>query len=119
MVSRWEEHDGCEALIATVFPGPLNPTAKVRIREVSTNMLNNWTSFDYDEVLGGIPVGVGVREDHDCSAVVGIYAPYLSRLLRVRIKQRSYPASVTQYVERLLSGSNPAGRHKLGLISKV
>ncbi len=62
MISRWEEYDGYEALVATVFPGPLNPTAKVRIREVSTNTINNWTSFDYDEVLGGIAVGSGFEK---------------------------------------------------------
>ncbi|KAK0229431.1 hypothetical protein EDD85DRAFT_776107 [Armillaria nabsnona] len=59
MVSRWEELDGWEALIAALFPGPLNPTAKVRIREASMNMLNDWTAFNYDEVLGRIAVESG------------------------------------------------------------
>ncbi|KAK0483000.1 hypothetical protein EDD18DRAFT_1200523 [Armillaria luteobubalina] len=59
MVPHWEEHEGCETLIAAVFPGPLNPTAQVRIREVCMNSLNNWTAFDYDEDLGRIALGSG------------------------------------------------------------
>ncbi|KAK0189346.1 hypothetical protein F5146DRAFT_981897 [Armillaria mellea] len=59
MVPHWEEHDGCETLIAAVFPGPLNPTAQVRVREVCMNSLNNWTAFDYDEDLGRIALGSG------------------------------------------------------------
>ncbi len=59
MVSHWEEHDGCETLIAAVFPGPLNPTDQVRVREVCMNNLNNWTAFDYDEDLGRIALGSG------------------------------------------------------------
>ncbi|SJL10793.1 uncharacterized protein ARMOST_14187 [Armillaria ostoyae] len=59
MVSHWEEHDGCETLIAAVFPGPLNRTAQVRVREVCMNSLNNWTAFDYDEDLGRIALGSG------------------------------------------------------------
>ncbi|PBK86041.1 hypothetical protein ARMGADRAFT_1169269 [Armillaria gallica] len=57
MVSHWEEHDGCETLIAAVFPGPLNPTTEVRVREVRMNTENNWTAFDYDEDLGRIALG--------------------------------------------------------------
>ncbi|SJL17336.1 uncharacterized protein ARMOST_20886 [Armillaria ostoyae] len=59
MVSSWEEHDGCEALIAAVFPGPLNPTPKLHICEVCMNTLNDWTAFDYDKDLGRIAVGSG------------------------------------------------------------
>ncbi|KAK0237325.1 hypothetical protein EDD85DRAFT_770504 [Armillaria nabsnona] len=59
MVPHWEEHDGCETLIAAVFPGPLNPTDQVRVREVCMNNLNNWTALDYDENLGRIALGSG------------------------------------------------------------
>ncbi|SJL10796.1 uncharacterized protein ARMOST_14190 [Armillaria ostoyae] len=59
MVSHWEEHDGCETLIAAVFPGPLNPTGEVRVRQVCMNPLNNWTAFDYDEDIGRIALGSG------------------------------------------------------------
>ncbi|KAK0433852.1 hypothetical protein EV421DRAFT_1741252 [Armillaria borealis] len=54
----WEEHDGCETLIAAVFPGPLNPTTQVRVHEVCMNGLNNWTALDYDEDLGRIDLGL-------------------------------------------------------------
>ncbi len=57
MVSHWEEHDGRETLIAAVFPGPLNPTAQVRVREVCSNTLNNWIALNYDENLGRIALG--------------------------------------------------------------
>ncbi|SJL17353.1 uncharacterized protein ARMOST_20903 [Armillaria ostoyae] len=40
LVSHWEEHGGCETLIAVVFPGPSNPTDQVRVREVCMNSLN-------------------------------------------------------------------------------
>ncbi|PBK61097.1 hypothetical protein ARMSODRAFT_897248 [Armillaria solidipes] len=59
MVSHWEEHDGCETFIAAVFPGPLNPTGEVRVRQVCMNPLNNWTAFDYDEDIGRIALGSG------------------------------------------------------------
>ncbi len=59
MVSHWEEHDGCETLIAAVFSGPLNPTAHVRVREVCMNGRNNWTVLDYNEDLGKIALGSG------------------------------------------------------------
>ncbi|KAK0470226.1 uncharacterized protein EV420DRAFT_1258549 [Desarmillaria tabescens] len=59
MVSHWEEHDGCETLMAAVFPGPLNSSGQVRVREVCSNPLNNWTALDYDEELGRIALGSG------------------------------------------------------------
>ncbi|PBK86113.1 hypothetical protein ARMGADRAFT_1086873 [Armillaria gallica] len=57
MVSHCEEYDGCEMLIATVVPAPLNSSAEVRVREVCMNTLNSWTALDYDEILGGSPLG--------------------------------------------------------------
>ncbi|KAK0433873.1 hypothetical protein EV421DRAFT_1909780 [Armillaria borealis] len=45
-----------------VFPDPLNPTAKVRIREVYMNNLNNWIALDYDKDLGRITLGSGFRK---------------------------------------------------------
>ncbi|KAK0433876.1 hypothetical protein EV421DRAFT_1993927 [Armillaria borealis] len=60
MVSHWEEHDGCETLIAAVFPGPLNPSTEVHVREVCVNSLNKWTAFDYGEDLGRIALGSGL-----------------------------------------------------------
>ncbi|KAK0216390.1 hypothetical protein IW262DRAFT_1276639 [Armillaria fumosa] len=59
MVPHWEEHDGREMLIAAAFPGPLNLSTQVRVREVCMNPLNNWTTFDYDEDLGRIALGSG------------------------------------------------------------
>ncbi|PBK61091.1 hypothetical protein ARMSODRAFT_1065526 [Armillaria solidipes] len=59
MVSHWEEHDGCETLITAVFPGPLNPTTEVRVREDCMYSLNNWTALDYDEDLGMIALRSG------------------------------------------------------------
>ncbi|KAK0445680.1 uncharacterized protein EV420DRAFT_1276985 [Desarmillaria tabescens] len=53
-----EEHH--ETLMAAVFPGPLNPTAQPRVREVFSNPLNNWTTLDYDEELGRIALGSGL-----------------------------------------------------------
>ncbi|KAK0200659.1 hypothetical protein DFS33DRAFT_1265690 [Desarmillaria ectypa] len=46
---HWEK-----MLIAAIFPGPLNPTAQVRVREVCLNTVNNRTVLDYDEELGRI-----------------------------------------------------------------
>ncbi|PBK86122.1 hypothetical protein ARMGADRAFT_1066725 [Armillaria gallica] len=57
MVSHWEEHGGCETLIAAVFPSLLNPTTELRVREVCMNDLNKWTTLDYDEDLGKIALG--------------------------------------------------------------
>ncbi|KAK0443438.1 uncharacterized protein EV420DRAFT_1724005 [Desarmillaria tabescens] len=54
-----EEHYGHETLMAAVFPGTLNPTARPRVREVCSNPLNNWTALDYDEELGRIALGSG------------------------------------------------------------
>ncbi|SJL17347.1 uncharacterized protein ARMOST_20897 [Armillaria ostoyae] len=54
MISRWEEHDGCETLMAAVFSGPLNPIDQVRVWEVCSSTLNNWTAFSYDEDHGRI-----------------------------------------------------------------
>ncbi|KAK0445681.1 uncharacterized protein EV420DRAFT_1648396 [Desarmillaria tabescens] len=59
MVSHWEEHDGCETLMAAIFPSPLNPTAQPCVREVCSNPLNNWTALDYDKELGRIALGSG------------------------------------------------------------
>ncbi|PBK61053.1 hypothetical protein ARMSODRAFT_1065472 [Armillaria solidipes] len=59
MVSHGEKHDGYETLIAAVFPGPLNPSTEVHVREVCMNSLNNWTVLDYDEELGRIGLGSG------------------------------------------------------------
>ncbi|KAK0482996.1 hypothetical protein EDD18DRAFT_1432794 [Armillaria luteobubalina] len=72
MVPHWEEHDGRETLIAAVFPGPLNPTAQVRVREVCMNPLNNWIAFDYDEDLGRIALGSGTP------------SPYTSLILLIK-----------------------------------
>ncbi|KAK0216411.1 hypothetical protein IW262DRAFT_1400068 [Armillaria fumosa] len=49
--------DGSQTLVAAVYPGPLNPTAEVRIRNVCSNPLNNWGTLDYDEELGRIALG--------------------------------------------------------------
>ncbi|KAK0433894.1 hypothetical protein EV421DRAFT_2039962 [Armillaria borealis] len=55
-----ENDDDCETLVAAVYPGPLNPTAEVRVRDVCSNPLKkNWNLFDYDEELGRIALGLG------------------------------------------------------------
>ncbi|KAK0433867.1 hypothetical protein EV421DRAFT_2023269 [Armillaria borealis] len=59
MVSHCEEHDGCETPIAADFPGPLNPSAEICVREVYMNALNNWPVLDYGEDLGMIALGSG------------------------------------------------------------
>ncbi|KAK0433885.1 hypothetical protein EV421DRAFT_1842492 [Armillaria borealis] len=51
------EHDGSQTLAAAVYPGPLNPTAEVRVRDVCSNPLNNWGTLDYDEEIGRIVLG--------------------------------------------------------------
>ncbi|KAK0437088.1 uncharacterized protein EV420DRAFT_1652216 [Desarmillaria tabescens] len=40
-----------------VFPGSLNPTAQVRIRELCSNAPKNWTALNYDEELERIALG--------------------------------------------------------------
>ncbi len=110
MVSHWEEHDDCETLIATVFPGPLNPKADVRVQDVCMNSLNNWTVLEYDEDLGMI-----AWEGCDCSAVAGIYARCLFRtsvLLQIWMELQALVSASVTYVERLLSGLNRTGRHQ-------
>ncbi|KAK0433888.1 hypothetical protein EV421DRAFT_1842504 [Armillaria borealis] len=51
------EHDDCETLVAAVYPGPLNPTAAVRLRVVCSNPMDNWITMDYDEELGRVALG--------------------------------------------------------------
>ncbi|PBK61046.1 hypothetical protein ARMSODRAFT_1089918 [Armillaria solidipes] len=51
------EHDGSQTLVAAVYPGPLNPTAEVHVRDVCSNPLNDWGRLDYDEDLGRIALG--------------------------------------------------------------
>lgn len=47
-----------ESLVATVFPGPLKPSeSKNSVQTLWRNSFNNWTSMDYDEVLGRIALG--------------------------------------------------------------
>ncbi|SJL17319.1 uncharacterized protein ARMOST_20868 [Armillaria ostoyae] len=46
-----------ETLVAAVYPGPLNPTAAVRLRVVCSNPMDNWITMDYDEELGRIALG--------------------------------------------------------------
>ncbi|KAK0443445.1 uncharacterized protein EV420DRAFT_1025373 [Desarmillaria tabescens] len=58
-VMTFPDQEHRETLMAAVFPGPLNPTAKPRVREVCPNPLNNWTALDYDEELGRIALGSG------------------------------------------------------------
>ncbi|KAG7441270.1 uncharacterized protein BT62DRAFT_974991 [Guyanagaster necrorhizus] len=60
LVSHWEEQENsCETLMTAVFPGSLNHTENVRVRDVCMNTLNNWTALDYDEDLGRIALGSG------------------------------------------------------------
>ncbi|KAK0189329.1 hypothetical protein F5146DRAFT_623263, partial [Armillaria mellea] len=42
------------SLIAAAFPGPLNPTSEVRVREILCHLGRICTSLDYDEDLGRI-----------------------------------------------------------------
>ncbi|PBK61051.1 hypothetical protein ARMSODRAFT_981784 [Armillaria solidipes] len=50
-----DSDDYChKTLIAAVFPGPLNATSEVRVREILCPLSNNWTPLDYDEDLGRI-----------------------------------------------------------------
>ncbi|KAF5389847.1 hypothetical protein D9757_003652 [Collybiopsis confluens] len=46
-----------ESLVAAVFPGPLNPSNKVRTQKICANDLKNWTAFDYDEAVGRVVLG--------------------------------------------------------------
>ncbi|KAK0237318.1 hypothetical protein EDD85DRAFT_1024000 [Armillaria nabsnona] len=56
---RYKEHDiDRKTLIAVVFPGPLNPTDQVRIREVYP-LDHNWSALDYDEDTGRIAIYSG------------------------------------------------------------
>ncbi|PBK86136.1 hypothetical protein ARMGADRAFT_1086890 [Armillaria gallica] len=50
-------HVACETLVATVCPGPLNPTVEVRFYDACLNLLENWTVLDYDDNLGRVAVG--------------------------------------------------------------
>ncbi len=59
MCVRYKEHDiDRKTLIAVVFPGPLNPTDQVRIREVYP-LDRNWSALDYDEDTGRIAIYSG------------------------------------------------------------
>ncbi len=103
-------NNGCETLIAVVFPDPLNPKADVCVREVCSNMLNKLDHVILWRRSWEDCPWVGVWERRDCSAVAGIYARFWFStfvLLRVMIELQvlaSAAASVTHYVERLLSG---------------
>lgn len=60
---RPQNHDDCETLVAAVYPGPFNPTTEVRVRDVFSNPLNNWTTLDYEEDLGRVAVGSWSEND--------------------------------------------------------
>ncbi|PBK86118.1 hypothetical protein ARMGADRAFT_1066723 [Armillaria gallica] len=102
MVSRWEEHDGCETLITAVFPGPLNPTAEVRVLELCSNAINNWTALDYDEDLGIIALGSAFRKILISASV----AHYVEGLLsRYRVHQGYLFSELANFESSIVSGT--------------
>ncbi|PBK86040.1 hypothetical protein ARMGADRAFT_1169268 [Armillaria gallica] len=60
---KWENSEDYsrKSLIAAVFPGPLNPTDHVRVREVCT-FSKQWCALDYDEDLGRIAFQSGSEQ---------------------------------------------------------